>query len=89
MDELPDSIPLFSYRSGQECIARLVKLTRQLAATKIDGRWWTIRAKAGASRDDEDDHHWSWRKLIGKHRSDLTGEFVGAQTDDVGKSKEP
>jgi GNAT superfamily N-acetyltransferase len=82
MDELPGSIALFSCRSGQKCTARLVRLTRQLAATRIDGQWWAIKAKAGASPDDEDDHHWPWRKLVGQHRNDLTWEFVGAQTDD-------
>lgn len=82
MDELPDSISLISWRSGQQCTARVVRLTRELAATKIDGRWWAIEAKAGASRDEEDDHHWPWRKLVGAHRNDLTWEFAGVQTED-------
>ena len=59
-----------------------MRITRQLAASKIDGRWWAIKAQAGARREDEDDHHWPWRKLVGEHRSDLTWEFVGVQTDD-------
>ncbi len=82
MDELPDSITLFRYGGGGECAARLVRLTRELAATKIDGRWWAIRAKAGAKRSDEDDHHWLWRKLVGEHHHNLKWEFVCAQTED-------
>jgi hypothetical protein len=82
MDQLPDSVSLFGYGSGEECVARLVRLTRDLAATKIDGRWWAIKVKAGVKRSDEDDHHWPWRKLVGKHRHNLNWEFACVRTDD-------
>jgi len=82
MDGLPSRITLVDWRSGQECAARLVRLTRELAATKIDGQWWQIAAKPGARCDQEGDHHWVWRKLVGEHRNDLAWEFVAAQTED-------
>jgi GNAT superfamily N-acetyltransferase len=82
MDELSDIARLFDYRSGQECIARLVQLTREVAASKVDGRWWHARAKTTARRDEEGDHHWVWRKLVGAHRNDLAWQFLGVQTED-------
>ena len=82
MDEIPSRIALFNWQTAQECTARLVTLTRDMAATKIDGSWWRIRARAGANRDEEGDHHWVWRKLVGEHRNNLAWEFVAAQTED-------
>jgi hypothetical protein len=82
MHGLPDCISLFECRSGQECVGRLTRLTRELAAAKIDGRWWDIQRKPGINLDKEGDHHWAWRKLVGAHRNDLVWEFAAVLTDD-------
>ena len=76
---LPDDITLFDVRQQCSVSARLVPLTRELAATEIDGKWWKIEASQPA-RDDEEDHHWVWRKLVGEHRNDLAWEALAVQS---------
>ena len=78
---LPDDITLFDVRRGSSVGATLVPLTRELAATAIDGKWWKIEAPKRA-RDQEEDHHWVWRKLVGEHRNDLAWEALAVQNSD-------
>jgi len=82
MHELPSVIRLLDCWTGEECEARLVELTRKLAAAKIDGTWWKLKGVTKNKREREGDHHWVWRKLVGEHRNDLAWEFVAVQTKD-------
>jgi hypothetical protein len=83
MEELPSRIQLVDRRSGEQCEAELVELTRKLAASEIDGRWWKLSGKLLGRPADEGDHHWVWRKLVGEHRNDLAWHFLGCQTTDA------
>jgi hypothetical protein len=82
MEELPSRVQLVDRQSGEQCEANLVELTRKLAATGIDGRWWKLSGELLGRGADEDDHHWVWRKLVGKHQNQLAWHFVACQTDD-------
>jgi hypothetical protein len=82
MDELPSRIDLLDRRDGRRCNATLVVLTRDLAETKIDARWWHLGEELRGRPKDEDDHHWVWRRLVGKYRNDLACHFVACQTPD-------
>ena len=82
MHELPVAIRILDCRSGEQREAALTKLSRHLAATEINGAWWKLEGVTRQAREQEDDHHWVWRKLVGQHRNDLAWEFVAAQTDD-------
>ena len=76
---LPDDIKIFNTQRQSLVRAKLVRLTRELAATKIDGTWWKIPASK-EERDAEGDHHWSWRKLIGMYRNQLAWEALAVQS---------
>jgi len=76
---LPTEVQLFEIQHQSLVRAQLVQLTRELAATEIDGAWWNIAVTKNA-RDAEGDHHWVWRTLVGQHRNDLTWEAVAVQS---------
>ncbi len=82
MDELPSRIRLLDCANGNTCDAELVVLTRKLAATKIDGEWWRLEGQLKGRCQDEGDHHWVWRKLVGEHQNHLTWHFSACQTVD-------
>ncbi len=78
MLELPENVTLFDFRRNSECQAKLVRLTRSLAAQQIDGTWWEIEGSKKV-REVEVDHHWVWRKLVGQHRNDLVWDSLAVQ----------
>lgn len=80
MNELPTTITLLDQRSGERCDADIIVLTRDLAAKGIDGQWWRLEGPLQARRQDEGDHHWVWRKLVGEHRNQLAWHFIACQT---------
>ena len=76
---LPNNIKLFNVQRQCWVRAKLVPLTRDLAATEIDGSWWEVPVSK-AAREEEGDHHWQWRKVVGGHRNDLRWEAVAVQS---------
>jgi len=76
---LPDDIKLLNVQRQCQVRAKLVRLTRDLATTEIDGTWWKVPVSK-TSREAEGDHHWAWRKLVGLHRNDLVWEAVAVQS---------
>jgi len=78
MLELPDDISIFSVARQKHVKAKLVKLDRNLAKTKVDGTWWKIPVSKKV-REAEEDHHWGWRKLIGQHRNNANWESLAVQ----------
>ena len=83
MDNLLSRIQLRNRQTGERCDASIVVLTRELAASKIDGLWWLLKGELRGQPRDEDDHHWVWRKLVGEHRNQLAWHFVACQTPDA------
>jgi GNAT superfamily N-acetyltransferase len=75
---LPDDIKIFNPQKKCLVWAKLVRLTRELAAKQIDGTWWKISVSKTV-RLAEGDHHWEWRKLVGLHRNDLVWEALAVQ----------
>ena len=76
---LPDDVTLFGVRQNREVQATLVKLTRNLAADRIDGEWWKLEVSKSL-REQEGDHHWLWRKIVGEHRNDRSWETLAVQS---------
>jgi hypothetical protein len=76
---LPEDVRIFNVQRGVAVRAKLVELTRQLAASEIDGTWWKIPVSK-TSREAEDDHHWEWRKLLGENRNNLAMNAMAVQS---------
>ena len=76
---LPEDVRIFNVQRGVVVRAKLVDLTRKLAAREIDGTWWKIPVSKQV-RDGEGDHHWEWRKLLGENRNDLAIEALAVQS---------
>ncbi len=81
---LPDHVTLFSIQRNTEVQARLVRLTRDLAADRIDGEWWKLEVSKSL-RAKEGDHHWRWRKIVGKHRNDRSWETLAVRERRAGQ----
>ena len=76
---LPDEVTLFNIeRNGPEP-ARLVRLTRHLAADRIDAEWWKLGVPKEL-RTKEEDHHWRWVQIVGRHRNDRAWEALAVET---------
>lgn len=71
---LPDSIQIFNVARDRSVSAKLDRLTRDVATT-IDGTWWSISVSKSV-RQEEGDHHWKWRKLIGERRHQVTWDAL-------------
>ena len=78
MLELPNDVSIFSVRRNAFVKAKLVELDRTIAAKQIDGTWWKLDVSK-TLRSKEGDHHWEWRKLIGKYRNDANWDALGIQ----------
>jgi GNAT superfamily N-acetyltransferase len=76
---LPDNIAILNVQRNSLVRAKLVPLTRELAATEIDGAWWKIPVSKKL-RESEGDHHWVWRKLVGLYRNRLAWDIVAVQS---------
>jgi hypothetical protein len=81
MFELPQDVPLTLDPPGTEVQARLVRLTREAAADRIDGQWWNIGGSK-TEREAEGDHHWRWRRIIGELRTQRNKEALAVETED-------
>jgi GNAT superfamily N-acetyltransferase len=71
---LPDTIKIFNVVKDKSVLATLGRLTRDVATT-IDGTWWSISVSR-SQRQEEGDHHWKWRKLIGKRRHQIAWDAM-------------
>ena len=76
---LPDYVTLFSIQQNTKVQAKLVRLTRQLAAGRIDGEWWKLDVSKSI-RAKEADHHWRWRQIVGEHRNNRSWETLAVQS---------
>jgi hypothetical protein len=81
MFELPQDVTLTLDPPGTEVQARLVRLTRAVAADRIDGEWWNIGG-SNTAREAEGDHHWRWRRIIGELRTQRNREALAVETED-------
>lgn len=79
MFELPEEVSIFNVRRQAAVGARIVRLTRELAASRLDGEWWKIPVSRSI-REQEGDHHWQWRKVLGQYRNQLVWEAVAIQS---------
>lgn len=82
MDPLPSRIKLFSVVDNTPISAMTVRLDRRLAQGKIDGAWWKGLDASKDKREQEDDHHWRWAKMIGYLKNDRWHEAVAVQTSE-------
>lgn len=81
MFDIPEDVNLTLHPPATEVQARLVRLTREMAADRIDGQWWKIGAFKSAIQA-EGDHHWLWRKIIGVLRTQRNKEALAVETED-------
>ena len=72
---IPGDVILFNLRQNAEVPASLIRLTRDLAADRIDGEWWNLEVSRRL-RAREVDHHWRWRQIVGSHRSNRSWETL-------------
>lgn len=79
MFDLPQEVHIFNVARNVRVKARLIRLTRELAAKEIDGTWWNLPASK-AVRKEEGDNHWLWRKIVGSNHAKLTWEALAIQT---------
>lgn len=79
MFDLPEEVHILNVARNVQVKARLVRLTRELAAKEIDGTWWSLPASKSA-RKNEGDNHWLWRKIVGLNHAKLTWEALAVQS---------
>lgn len=79
MLDLPEEIDILDVAKNVRVKARLIRLTRELAAKEIDGTWWNLPASKSV-RKEEGDNHWLWRKIVGENHAKLTWEALAVQT---------
>jgi len=80
MLKLPEVCTIFDCMKNRITEAALVRLDRKLAKTKIDGCWWNISASKKI-RESEGDHHWEWRRELGKYKNNLAWEALAVCSD--------
>ena len=79
MLDLPEEVHILNVARNVRVKARLVRLTRELAAKEIDGTWWNLPASKSV-RKEEGDNHWLWRKIVGSNHAKLTWEALAVQS---------
>lgn len=79
MFNLPEEVHILNVAKNVRVKAKLIRLTRDLAATEIDGTWWNLPASRSV-RKEEGDHHWLWRKIVGANHAKLTWEALAVQS---------
>lgn len=82
MLDLPNRLALTDCQNGQVVSADLIRLTREIAQTRIDAVWWSGLGVSKSKREEEDDHHWRWTRIVGSCRTDLFVECSAVQTCD-------
>ncbi len=56
--------------------ASLIELTRNIAQTEIDAKWWQLPDVPTSKRKAENDNHWNWTRNVGSHRNQILWECV-------------
>lgn len=79
---VPDVIEITRVADGETVEASVVKLTRQLAQTEIDTKWWQLTGIPKNLREKEMDHGYKWSKRIGELVNNRWCDTRGVQTDD-------
>ena len=79
MLDLPEEVHILNVAQNVRVKAQLIRLTRDLAATGIDGTWWNL-PESKSVRKKEGDHHWLWRKIVGSNHAKLTWEALAVQS---------
>ena len=82
MIDLPTAVQLTACQTGSAHRGRVVVLTRNIAASRITGPWWSGLAVSAARRQAERDHHWNWTQHVGSLRNDIFARCVAVQTPD-------
>jgi GNAT superfamily N-acetyltransferase len=82
MFPLPDKIDLVRAVDNQPVEARIVKLTRTTARTKIDSKWWQDLGASTEIRKNENDNSWHWAKRVGDLKYDRWHERLAVETED-------
>lgn len=71
-----EEIQIWRISQNRTVKAAIVELTRDIAQTKIDGRWWNLVDVPKSKRKEENDNKWNWTKNVGLHRNQLLWECV-------------
>lgn len=79
MLDLPKEVHILNVERNVRVKAKLVRLTRELAATGIDGAWWNLPVSKSV-RKEEGDNHWHWRKIVGRNKAKLIWEALAVQS---------
>jgi GNAT superfamily N-acetyltransferase len=77
MPDLLKTTSLALYDGSGRHNASIVRLTRDLAQTQIDGKWWALEDVPQSERKYEIDRKWKWAKEVGSHRNQLVWDAVG------------
>jgi hypothetical protein len=80
---LPEDVFLFDVQQNVIVGAKLIRLIRGDAARLIDGAWWKLPV-SGEARENEGDHHWEWRKIVGEKRNRPAWECLAVVGPDGG-----
>ncbi|HMS39112.1 MAG TPA: hypothetical protein PKE69_02720 [Pyrinomonadaceae bacterium] len=71
-----EEIQIWRISENRTIKAKIVELTRDIAQTKIDGRWWDLTDVPRSKRKKENDNHWNWTRNVGLHRNQILWECV-------------
>lgn len=82
MDTVPETIELIRNADSAIIESSVVTLTRKLAQSEIDTKWWQIPEVSKGTRSQENDHGWQWAKRLGELRDDRWHSALAVQTDD-------
>ncbi|HEU4711930.1 MAG TPA: hypothetical protein VFS76_10220 [Pyrinomonadaceae bacterium] len=82
MFPLPDKIDLVRAVDNQPVKARIVKLTRTIAKTRIDSKWWQDLGVSTEMRRKENDNSWHWAKRVGELKNDRWHEPAAVETEE-------
>jgi len=79
---LPEFVKLTRCADDEIVEASVVSLTRKLAQTEIDTKWWQIPDVPKTKRSQESDHSWRWAERLGQLRDRQWFSALAIQTDD-------
>ena len=71
------------YTTREKHVAEIVRLTPELATSKLQDVWWgLIDCHLDWRPEDEVDYHWYWPHLVGKDYASPEFSCLGLQTED-------
>ena len=82
MKIVPETIELIRIADDEAIEAGVISLTRKLAQTEIDTKWWQTPEISKSRRSQENDHGWQWSKRLGELRADRWHSALAVQTGD-------